>query len=203
MENWVHINELSGQGNKELTVTVDPNNSSEERQTQITARTLNGKTDILTIIQKGLLSMLATIIELPRFADGSSLGRVQKVPPGNDPSGALISFRDGSIRLYDKNLSSATVYPLVLDEEAYNAGYKFGFYGDDNWKIATPVLMTGETEYYEVSATDQADIISRANNCISAEIPFNFCIIKDREILVRIGCNYGSAPLDSMNPLPS
>ena len=54
MENWVHIEELSGQGNKELIVIVDPNSSFKERQTQITGSTLNNKTDILTIIQKGM-----------------------------------------------------------------------------------------------------------------------------------------------------
>lgn len=54
MENWVHIKELSGQGNKELIVIVDPNSSFKERQTQITGSTLNNKTDILTIIQKGM-----------------------------------------------------------------------------------------------------------------------------------------------------
>ena len=62
MENWVHINELSGQGNKELIVTVDTNNSSEERQTQITGRTLNGITDILTIIQRGIENMDSIVL---------------------------------------------------------------------------------------------------------------------------------------------
>lgn len=62
MENWVHINELSGQGNKELIVTVDPNNSSEERQTQITGRTLDGITDILTIIQRGIENMDSIVL---------------------------------------------------------------------------------------------------------------------------------------------
>lgn len=52
MEDWIHINPNSGQGNDAVEITIDVNTSSEDRQGSIDVRT-STLNKILNIIQKG------------------------------------------------------------------------------------------------------------------------------------------------------
>lgn len=53
MEDWIHINPTSGQGNDTVEITVDANTSSEDRSTTIDVKT-STLNKILSIIQKGI-----------------------------------------------------------------------------------------------------------------------------------------------------
>ena len=52
MEDWIHINPNSGQGNDTVEITVDANTSSEDRQASVDIKT-STLNKILSIIQKG------------------------------------------------------------------------------------------------------------------------------------------------------
>lgn len=68
MESWVHVEPISGNGNDTVNITVDTNNSSEERSTTINVET-STLNKILTIIQKGQTDMNFSVLS---FRKGSS-----------------------------------------------------------------------------------------------------------------------------------
>lgn len=69
MESWVHVEPVSGNGNDTVNITVDANNSSEERTTTINVET-STLNKILQIIQKGKTDMNFNVLSFRKEASG-------------------------------------------------------------------------------------------------------------------------------------
>lgn len=71
MEDWIHVNPNSGQGNNTVEITVDANESSEDRQGSVDIRT-STLNKILNIIQKGAEDMANVIAFYLSNEDGTN-----------------------------------------------------------------------------------------------------------------------------------
>lgn len=70
MESWVHVEPVSGNGNDTVSITVDANNSSEERTTTINVET-STLNKILQIIQKGKTDMNFNVLSFRKELSGT------------------------------------------------------------------------------------------------------------------------------------
>lgn len=69
MESWVHVEPISGNGNDTVNITVDTNDSSEERSTTINVET-STLNKILTIIQRGKTDMNFNVLSFRKGSTG-------------------------------------------------------------------------------------------------------------------------------------
>lgn len=69
MESWVHVEPVSGNGNDTVSITVDANNTSEERTTTINVET-STLNKILQIIQKGKTDMNFNVLSFRNESSG-------------------------------------------------------------------------------------------------------------------------------------
>lgn len=88
MESWVHVEPISGNGNDTVNITVDTNDSLEERSTTINVET-STLNKILTIIQRGKTDMNFNVLSFRKGSNGNitaylndserSAGEVQQI----------------------------------------------------------------------------------------------------------------------------
>lgn len=104
MESWVHVEPISGNGNDTVNITVDTNNSSEERSTTINVET-STLNKILTIIQKGQTDMNIDVLSFRKGSSGivaylndseKSAGEVQKIIKTLVNAPCLIMYLDAT-----------------------------------------------------------------------------------------------------------
>lgn len=69
MESWVHVEPISGNGDDTVNITVDTNDSSEERSTTINVET-STLNKILTIIQRGKTDMNFNVLSFRKGSTG-------------------------------------------------------------------------------------------------------------------------------------
>ena len=69
MESWVHVEPISGNGDDTVSITVDTNDSSEERRTTINVAT-STLNKILQIIQKGKTDMNFNLLSIRKSPGG-------------------------------------------------------------------------------------------------------------------------------------
>lgn len=132
MESWIHVSPTSGEGNGEVNITLDANDSSEDRTAEVSVitSTLN---KILSITQKGLI-MSSTFMDGVGFIVANNYGIVEpnwytksdEVTeefhfPGGYESGAKIF---ASILVKTEELSTNLYYLEKLQGNNFVSGQK-------------------------------------------------------------------------------
>lgn len=153
MENWIHINPNSGQGNDTIEITVDANSSSEDRSTTIDVKT-STLNKILSIIQKG--ADMANIIAF--------------YLPNGETSGAKVFFNneENTFPAMYNALRSEVQYQegpgrLVINPyEIYIVKYSSGnyiVYKVTNYKINSSNVILDIFDTYDDFSSNQAKLV--------------------------------------------
>lgn len=121
MESWVHVEPISGNGNDTVNITVDTNNSSEERSTTINVET-STLNKILTIIQKGKTDMNFNVLLFSKGPTGNITAHLN----GSEKTAAEVSqILNGTMTapcfiMYTRGVSGTGVQFLFADSLTSN-----------------------------------------------------------------------------------
>lgn len=146
MESWVHVSPLEGTGNGEVQITVDTNNSSEDRITTVNVET-STLNKILTIIQKGKLDMTFKFLFFKKDAAGTITASLDGTPKSAGEMTSLFPSILGEplIIMYQKMGLGNMLHFLFADDVSMNPGtsrFMITFSTDTKIIVAT----TGFTE---------------------------------------------------------